>query len=304
MPWAAATVVVSARFVDVLSDALIEAGALSVDASDADAGTPAERAFFDEPSGDRGPGWSRARIAALFPLDADLDRALAAAFAAVGVSASTAYEVSRVDDEDWVRQARSQFSPQQITPQLWVVTSWHAAPDPRAINIVLDPGLAFGTGAHPTTRLCLRWLAAHIRRGVSLIDYGCGSGILAIAALKLGAGRASGVDIDPQAVAAARRNAHANHVDASFVGAAEALEGPAQIMVANILARPLIVLAPLLARLTVRGGRLALSGILAEQAEEVSDAYRAWYDFEPAARGRRLGPPLGHPALDERRAIE
>ena len=282
MPWLAATAIVEARFVESLSDALIEAGALSVDAADADAGTPAERAVFDDSSGEPRPGWSRARLAALFPVDARLEQALAAAFAGAGMSASTAYEVSRVDDQDWVRQAQSQFSPQQITPRLWVVPSWHAAPDPHAINIVLDPGLAFGTGAHPTTRLCLRWLAATIRPGVSLIDYGCGSGILAITALKLGAGHAAGVDIDPQAVAAARRNAEANRVDASFVDAAAALEGPAHIMVANILARPLIVLAPLLAGLTLRGGRIALSGILAEQAEEVSDAYRPWYDFEPA----------------------
>ena len=143
--------------------------------------------MFDEPSADRGPAghgrafprFSRWTLKSIkrSPLHSR-QRAC---------PASTAYETSRVDDEDWVRQAQSQFSPQQITPQLWVVPSWHAAPDPRAINIVLDPGLAFGTGAHPTTRLCLRWLAAHIRRGVSVIDYGCGSGILAIAALKLGA---------------------------------------------------------------------------------------------------------------------
>ena len=143
------------------------------------------------------------------------------------------------------------------------------------------PGLAFGTGTHPTTRLCLRWLERNVRGGESMIDFGCGSGILAIAALKLGAARASGVDIDPQAVAASRRNARQNGVCANFVSASEQLEGAADIVVANILAQPLIVLAPLLAELTVRGGRVALSGILLEQVGEVRETYSAWYDFEP-----------------------
>jgi ribosomal protein L11 methyltransferase len=154
-------------------------------------------------------------------------------------------------------------------------------PDPQALNIVLDPGLAFGTGTHPTTRLCLEWLDERIRGGETVIDFGCGSGILAIAALKLGAAEACGVDIDPDAVAAARRNAEQNAVDARFVSAAEGAGGPADVVVSNILAQPLRVLAPLLAKLTVRGGRLALSGILAEQAAEVQETYRAWYDFEP-----------------------
>ena len=172
-------------------------------------------------------------------------------------------------------------TPQRIAPRLWIVPSWHAPPEPSAINVVLDPGLAFGTGTHPTTRLCLRWLAARIRGGESVIDFGCGSGILAIAAAKLGARDVSGVDIDPQAVSAARENAARNGVEAIFVSAAAQLRAPADIVVANILAQPLIVLAPLLAQSNGAGGRLALSGILVEQADEVRAAYAAWYDFEP-----------------------
>ena len=165
-----------------------------------------------------------------------------------------------------------QFAPIRISPRLWIVPSWHGAPDPGAVNIVLDPGLAFGTGNHPTTRLALRWLERVIAGGESVLDYGCGSGILAIAALKLGAARATGVDVDDQALLAAQRNAMQNQVDAIFHNAAETIRQPAQIVVANILAHPLIVLAPLLARFTAPGGRLALAGLLAVQAGEVCAA--------------------------------
>lgn len=282
MPWLSVSIVVDTSLAEPLSEALLEAGVLSVDISDADAGTAWERPVFDQPGGRPAAGWSHARISALFAPDADIPGAMATAFARAGARSSTGYEVTRIEDEDWVRRTQAQFAPQQVTLGLWVVPSWHEPPDPNALNIALDPGLAFGTGTHPTTRLCLRWLAAHVRRGASVIDFGCGSGILAIAALKLGAARASGVDIDPQAVLAAQRNAVQNQVAATFVPAAEKLAGPAEIVVANILARPLIVLAPLLAELNAPGGRLALSGILAGQAGEIMEAYRAWYDFDPA----------------------
>jgi ribosomal protein L11 methyltransferase len=281
MPWLSATTTVDRELAEPLSEALLDAGALSVDVSDADAGTSGERPIFDEPGGALSPGWARARVCALFADDAEVPVAMFAAFTACGVAATTAYEVTRVEDEDWVRRTQAQFTPQEVAPGLWIVPSWHAPPDPAATNIVLDPGLAFGTGTHPTTRLCLRWLARTIRGGERVIDFGCGSGILAIAAVKLGASGASGVDIDPQAVLAATRNAERNDVDAHFVSAAELLPGPADIVVANILAQPLIVLAPLLAGLTAPGGRLALSGILEEQAHEVHAAYGAWYDFDP-----------------------
>jgi len=282
MPWLSAATTVERELAEPLSDALIEAGALSVDVSDADAGTAWERPIFDEPGGAISPGWRRAHVTALFASDADVSRALAAAFSESGVDAATPYEVSRVEDEDWVRRTQAQFTPQEVAPRVWIVPSWHTPPDPDATNIILDPGLAFGTGTHPTTRLCLRWLSRTVRGGERVIDFGCGSGILAITAIKLGAAHAFGVDIDPQAVLAAGENARRNGVYATFVSAAEDVRGPAEVVVANILAQPLIVLAPLLAGLTAGGGRLALSGILAEQADEVRTTYGAWYDFEPA----------------------
>jgi len=281
MPWLSASFIVDSAAADAVADALMGVGALSVDVSDADAGTEWERPIFDEPDGARAGGWLHARMSALFEIEADVPALMAAAFEEASVPATTAYEVARIDDEDWVRKTQSQFTPQHVTERLWVVPTWHEPPDPSAINIVLDPGLAFGTGTHPTTRLCLRWLDAQVRGGESVVDFGCGSGILAIAALKLGAGSASGVDIDPQAVDAARRNAEQNRVAATFVTAAEQLK-PGEIVVANILAKPLIVLSALIADLTLPGGGLALSGILSEQADEVREAYRAWYDFGPA----------------------
>ena len=283
MSWVCATVIVDRSLADALSDALVEAGALSVDVSDADAGTPDERPIFDEPGGVPAPQWSRVRVAALFTPDADLGGGIGAAFEQAGVDAATKYDIAEVQDDDWVRRTQAQFAPQQVAPGLWVVPSWHAPPDPGALNILLDPGLAFGTGTHPTTRLCLRWLAANVHGGESLIDFGCGSGILAIAAAKLGATRVSGVDIDMQAVAAAQDNAVRNGVGATFVPAADRLPGPAQLVVANILAPPLIVLAPLLAELTLPGGRIALSGILSGQAAEVRGAFLTWYDFDSDA---------------------
>ncbi len=281
MPWLSATLIVERALAEGLSDALMEAGALSVEVSDADAGTAWERPIFDEPGGAPALSWLRARVTALFSMTLDVPQAIAAAFSEVGAATLPGYEVERVEDQDWVRRTQAQFTPHQVTARLWVVPSWHAPPDPGAINVILDPGLAFGTGTHPTTRLCLRWLDAQVRGGESVIDFGCGSGILAIVALKLGAREAAGVDIDPQAVLAARANALQNQVAASFTGTAERMRSAAGIVVANILAQPLIVLAPLLAELTAEGGRLALSGILTGQAEDVMEAYRAWYDFEP-----------------------
>ncbi|HSQ05165.1 MAG TPA: 50S ribosomal protein L11 methyltransferase [Burkholderiales bacterium] len=280
MYWLAVSLVVDSRAVNALSDALLDNGALSVDVGDAAAGTAWEKPIFDELGGAPAADWERAKVCALFASTVNIEEKVRAACSAAQVPPQTAYEVHRVDDQDWVRATQAQFAPQRITSRLWIVPSWHTAPDTSAINIRLDPGLAFGTGSHPTTRLCLRWLEAHIQGGESLIDFGCGSGILAIAALKLGAGRATGVDIDPLAVSAARSNAVRNEVRATFVSAVDRLHDPADIVVANILANPLIVLAPLLSRLTVRGGRIALSGILAEQTDEVAVAYAQDFALE------------------------
>lgn len=282
MAWLSVALVAGTELVDALSDALLEHGALSVDVADADAGTAFEQPIFDEPGEPRSGGWMRGRVTALFLPDAPLERCIPAACAAAGLPATTAFEVSRVDDQDWVRATQAQFGPQPITDRLWIVPSWHTPPDPAALNILLDPGLAFGTGSHPTTRLCLRWLAETVRGGERVLDFGCGSGILAITAMKLGAGSAEGVDIDELAVVAARDNAVQNQVAAVFHTAAERLAGAADIVVANILANPLVVLEPLLARLTRPGGLIALSGILAEQGDDVAAAYER--DFELAER--------------------
>jgi len=280
MAWLCAIMHVEEASVEVLSDALLDAGALAVDVQDAAAGTGAERPIFAEPGEAPASAWLSNRVSALFPLEAELQLAVPQTLAAAGVAANTTFRVERVEDEDWVRLTQSQFQPLQITDRLWVVPSWHQPPDAAAINIVLDPGVAFGTGAHPTTRLCLRWLAETVTTGIDVLDYGCGSGILAIAAMKLGAGSACGVDIDPQALDAARDNAQRNGVDVAFADAESVTIAPARIVVANILANPLTVLAPLLARLTLPGGRIALSGILTEQTQSVLSAYAANFEMQ------------------------
>jgi ribosomal protein L11 methyltransferase len=279
MPWLAVTLTVPMASAEALSDALLEVGAVAVDVSDAHAGTPRERAVFAEPGAAPEGAWSEARIAALFAERADAGALTAAALAACELDAATPFTCARIEDQDWVRLTQSQFAPVQVAPKLWVVPTWHAPPDPAAVNLVIDPGLAFGTGTHPTTQLCLQWLAGTLRGGETVLDYGCGSGILAIAAMKLGAGTATGVDIDPQALVAARHNALQNRVQVRFAGADEPDPLPAAIVVANILANPLKLLAPLLARLTLPGGRLALAGVLAHQADEVAAAYAAWFTF-------------------------
>ncbi|HYK12817.1 MAG TPA: 50S ribosomal protein L11 methyltransferase, partial [Burkholderiales bacterium] len=203
---------------------------------------------------------------------------------AAGLDSAVVVDVKPVADQDWVRATQNQFQPVRVSSRLWVVPTWHAAPDPAAVNLVIDPGLAFGTGTHATTRLCLKWLDTNLRGGESVLDYGCGSGILGIAALKLGAARATGVDIDPLALLAARHNAMQNQVHMAFVAAERDAPEPADIVLANILANPLTLLAPLLARLTRRGGHILLSGVLEHQAREVEDAYRAAFDLAPLER--------------------
>lgn len=278
MSWLSVSFEVAADEVEALSDALLEAGAASVDVADADAGSAAEQPAFGETGAAVPRSWRRSRVSALVPGDADVAALVAVACRRAGV-VPPPHVAQPVADQDWVRASQQQFAPIRISSRLWIVPSWHAAPDAGAINIVLDPGLAFGTGNHPTTQLCLLWLERMIRGGESVLDYGCGSGILAIAAKKLGAGRVDGVDIDAQALLAARNNAIQNQVQVTFHDAADSILQPAQIVVANILARPLVVLAPLLARLTAPHGRFALAGMFGDQAEEVVAAYRPWFDF-------------------------
>ena len=266
-----------ARVADELSDALLDQGAQSVSVEDASAGTADEAPLYGEPGVPVAGAWPQSLIKALCAHDADPMHILAAACAQVGLAPLPDYRAEPVGDEDWVRLSQSQFEPIRISEKLWIVPSWAKAPDAQAVNLVLDPGLAFGTGSHPTTRLCLKWLERTIRGGERVLDYGCGSGILAIAALRLGAREALGVDVDPLALVAARANAVRNRVDARFVNTETAPDFQADLVAANILANPLILLAPLLAGYLSKGGRIALSGILGGQAEEVMAAYARWF---------------------------
>jgi ribosomal protein L11 methyltransferase len=280
MSWLSLVVDSDAEHAEALSEALLELGALSVDLLDADADTPDEQAIFGEP-GEPPPGvWQHNRVSALFDSDKDVAKILQDASALVGLDQIPGHRIETLDDNDWVRLTQSQFEPIPISSRLWIVPTWHTASDPNAINIVLDPGLAFGTGSHPTTRLCLRWLDGNLQGGESVLDYGCGSGILAIAAMKLGAAHAIGVDVDFQAVSASRDNAIANQVEnVQFYLPDDAPQSSYDLVIANILTNPLRLLAPLLAKATRPGGQIVLSGILEEQAQEVMSIYQQWFDL-------------------------
>jgi len=259
---------------EALSEALFDLGALSVSVEDADADTPEEQPLFGEPGHEPTRlAWNRSRVVALLADDADPALLVAAAANEIGLSPLPQYTVREVEEQDWVRVTQSQFEPIHIGEHIWVVPSWHDAPEPDAVVLELDPGLAFGTGSHPTTRLCMEWLEQHVQPGERTLDYGCGSGILAIVAKKLGAGETVGVDIDPNAVEASRYNAERNHVEATFALPDDAPEGTFDLVVANILSNPLKLMAAMLCARVRPGGRLILSGVLERQAEEVAAAY-------------------------------
>ena len=261
------------------ADALLDAGALAIDTADPHAGSDAEIARYDEPDAtavDLGPV---CRLSALFAKDADAGNALARVSVALG-AAVPAYTIAAIADDDWVRKTQQQFQPICVAPGLWIVPSWSEPVDAKAINLRLDPGLAFGTGSHPTTRMCLRWLALHLGGGETVLDYGCGSGILAIAAAKLGAAAVAGIDVDTQAITASRDNANLNNVAARFDLPETSKAGTYDVVIANILANPLQLLAPLLAAHVRAGGHIVLSGILELQAAAVMAAYKRWFTID------------------------
>jgi len=270
------------RDAEQLTDILLGLGALSVAAEDAAAGTAEEQHVYDEPG--EVATWSRLRLRVLLAGEADPQALMERACGQAGVTIPDTLAVEAVAERDWVRETQAQFDPIRISARLWVVPSWHTPPEPPAIAVSLDPGVAFGTGSHPTTRLCLRWLEQHVHGGETVLDYGCGSGILAIAAMKLGAAHATGVDIDPVAVRAAKENAGRNSVACEFSDSRSPLTFEAGIVVANILANPLKLVAPLLAGYVRAGGRIALSGILEHQQQEVEGCYAQWFHFEAPAR--------------------
>ena len=279
MAWVSLHIEAHSQNADLLSDTLMEIGALSASIEDANAETPDEQPIFGEP-GDPPPGiWNKNIISALFNDDVDV-KAVMAEVAAITGFQDLSFHTETVAEQDWVRATQSQFDPIKITPDLWIVPTWHAAPNPDALNIVLDPGLAFGTGSHPTTHLCLAWLVDEVEPQHHVLDYGCGSGILAIAAKKLGASEVVGVDIDAQAIISSNFNAEQNQVSAKFFMATDYPEKQADIVVANILSSALSVLAPALAGACKQHGRIALSGILREQAEQVSAIYAEWFAMD------------------------
>ena len=271
--------------VEILSEALDALDALSVSVEDADAQTPAEQALFGEP-GMPPPkaGWERSRVVSLFSDEAGARDAASVLSAQDFFAGCQLVAIQAVPDQDWVRLTQSQFTPVEITPEFWIVPTWHELPAQARQVIRLDPGLAFGTGTHPTTRMCLRWIAGQGAAGKSLgrvLDYGCGSGILAIGAAKFGASSIDAVDIDEAAVQSTLANAEANHVSLT-TGLPDKAEGIYQTVLANILATPLKVLAPLLCARVAPGGALVLAGILERQADELKAAYAPYCQLQVA----------------------
>ena len=270
--------------VEDLSEALEALDALSVSVEDADAQTEHEQALFGEP-GMPPPkeGWQRSKVVALFAKEEEAKEA------AVLLAAQDFFEscqlllIAAVPDQDWVRLTQSQFAPVEITPEFWIVPTWHEPPAQAREIIRLDPGLAFGTGTHPTTRMCLRWIATHQVKGQRVLDYGCGSGILAIGAAKFGATSIDAVDIDEAAVGATQLNAQANEVSLNS-GLPDLALGTYQTVLANILATPLKVLAPLLCQHVEAGGNLVLAGILDRQEQELIQAYAPFLNLQVADR--------------------
>ncbi len=269
--------VVPEALVEPVSDALMEElEALSVSVEDADADSEREQALFGEPGmpAPRG-GWQRSIVKALFEREEAATEAATLLLAQEWAQGVHVQSLQAVPDEDWVRLTQSQFAPVSITDDFWIVPTWHEPPDEAKTLIRLDPGLAFGTGTHPTTRMCLRWTARHASPWPRVLDYGCGSGILAIGAALHGAQQIDAVDIDPAAIVSTRANANANGVTLD-AGTPEAANGEYELVLANILATPLKLLAPLLCAHVKPGGHLVLAGILARQADELKEAYAPW----------------------------
>lgn len=274
--WQKLTLQVPAHLTDTVMEILNEAGALAVTLESA---SPQNLEIFEAPLNTM-PLWENTAVASLFAAEEDL--ALLTPQLENAISPHPfSQQVEIVVDQDWQKQCTDAFQPICFANRLWIYPSWHTLPDDDKPRVMLDPGLAFGTGSHPTTALCLEWLATHVQPGDTVVDYGCGSGILALAALKLGATQVWGVDIDPQAIEASLENAKRNQVLLHAVLPEQLPTFAADILIANILANPLINLAPQLAGRVKPGGSIALSGILSEQVERILASYQPWFDFSP-----------------------
>jgi ribosomal protein L11 methyltransferase len=293
MPWLQVRLAISPAQAETYEDALLEVGAVSVTFMDAE-----DQPIF-EPELNTTPLWTHTHLLALFEADTQADSVFAHLQLLTGEPLPE-HHAEVIEDQDWERSWMDNFQPMRFGQRLWIVPSWHAAPEPDAVNLLLDPGLAFGTGTPPTPALGLEWLDGQPLQDLDIIDFGCGSGILAIAALLLGARQAVGTDIDVQALEASRDNAGRNGIAEQRLPLYLPADLPAMqadVVVANILAGPLVALAPQLSGLVKPGGWLALSGVLAEQGEEVAAAYAADFDLDPIAlregwvriSGRRRG---------------
>ncbi len=279
MSWQKLTLRVPLSSVEMMSELLTECGALSVTLQDAE-----DEPIFEPPIGTT-PLWPHTHVIGLFAADADLEKIIDLLQLTNRPRPVIQYDIESLPDQNWQQVCMDSFQPMCFGNRLWVCPSWHTLPDPNSPHVILDPGLAFGTGTHPTTALCLEWLADHVQTGQQVIDYGCGSGILAIAALKLGATDVRAVDNDPQALEATMENAQRNHITKNHLVASlpdQFSDHPADILAANILANPLIELAPHFAKLVKANGKIALSGILQEQMHAVSSAYQPWFTMCPA----------------------
>ncbi len=280
MPWIQIRLNSNAKDAEALGDELMETGSVSVTFQDS----------HDTPVFEPLPGetrlWGDTDVIGLYDAETDMKWVVTQLENSPLLGAGFVHKIEQIEDKDWEREWMDNFHPMRFGQRLWICPSWRDVPDPTAVNVMLDPGLAFGTGTHPTTSLCLEWLDGLDLEGKTVIDFGCGSGILAIAALKLGAARAIGIDIDPQAILASRDNAERNGVSerlSLYLPKDQPQDLQADVVVANILAGPLRELAPMISVLPRAGGHLGLSGVLASQAESVADAYRADFNIDPVA---------------------
>ena len=284
-----------------IGDLMMSAGAMSYTTRDADEGTPDEKPLFGEPGLEPDvQAWDHSILSVMIDDGFDWETALAIAAKTIGIPTPKVTGNEAVPDVDWVRVTQAQFKPIRASERLWIVPSWDTPPEENALNMRLDPGVAFGTGSHPTTHLCIQWLDEHMPQGASVLDYGCGTGILAIAAAMFGAGSVEGADIDPLAVDAAKFNAENNGITGRFCLPEGISQGkPYDVVIANILCNPLISLAPMLCAHVARGGSLVLSGILSDQVDGLIEAYRK---VDPAIELQRWREEEGWNVLWARKA--
>ena len=281
MSWANLIVQINKEDVDSISDYLIELGAISTSIEDTNLNQNNEELIFGVPNIQSQQFWENNTVQALFEKKINIE-IIKAAIKNKFTDSILLLSTKDVEDTDWVKSTQTQFSPIRINDKLWIIPTWHKIQDKNAINLILDPGLAFGTGTHPTTHLCLLWLLDNINQNLSVLDYGCGSGILGIAAKKIGAKKVIGVDIDNQAIKASKDNSEMNNVQISWSNTKEKIDFKADLVVANILSSALSVLAPILAEHCITNGKIALSGILESQEDDIKKIYNSWFDLDPS----------------------